>query len=147
MNRRAFVFGALASVSVSSVAVAAQDNPDDPLVPMSELSGGEPFPVSFKHVSKVPKKFRLQEVDYHTKHEAGSIVVDTSSRYLYLILGDDRALRYGIGVGRQGFTWAGAATIGNKAEWPRWVPPKEMVARIPLQRNGRKACLEGRPIL
>jgi len=64
--------------------------------------------------------------------EPGTIVVDTGNRYLYLVQADGTSRRYGIGVGRQGFSWSGEATIKNKQHWPRWFPPKEMVARDPL---------------
>ena len=62
---------------------------------------------------------------------AGTIIIDTPHTFLYLTLGDGKALRYGIGVGRQGFTWSGVETISRKAEWPDWIPPAEMVARQP----------------
>ena len=65
-------------------------------------------------------------------HEApGTIVIDTPNTYLYLVLGDGQAMRYGIGVGREGFTWAGVKTVAKKAEWPDWYPPAEMIARQP----------------
>src|SRR5579885_2100457 len=65
-------------------------------------------------------------------HEApGTIVIDTASRHLYYVEGSGRAIRYGIGVGRQGFEWKGVAHVGRKSEWPRWIPPKEMLKRRP----------------
>ncbi len=64
-------------------------------------------------------------------NDPGTIVVDTLNRYLYLVEADNKSMRYGIGVGREGFAWSGEATIKNKQEWPRWIPPKEMVARDP----------------
>jgi lipoprotein-anchoring transpeptidase ErfK/SrfK len=70
-------------------------------------------------------------VPYPTNEPAGTIVIDTAHAYLYLTLGRSQALRYGIGVGRQGFTWSGSETIVRKAEWPDWFPPAEMVARQP----------------
>jgi lipoprotein-anchoring transpeptidase ErfK/SrfK len=76
-------------------------------------------------------RFEKQEVDYHGKEGAGTIVVDTPNKFLYLVQGDGRALRYGIGVGRPGFTWAGTKTISAKKEWPDWTPPAEMLARRP----------------
>jgi lipoprotein-anchoring transpeptidase ErfK/SrfK len=76
-------------------------------------------------------KFEKQEVAYHGKEGAGTIVVDTPNKFLYLVQGDGRALRYGIGVGRPGFTWAGVKTISAKKEWPDWTPPPEMLARRP----------------
>jgi len=74
---------------------------------------------------------RRQVVDYPVSEPAGTIVIDTADAYLYLTLGGGKALRYGIGVGRQGFTWSGTETIVRKAEWPDWYPPAEMVARQP----------------
>jgi len=78
-----------------------------------------------------PAQFRRQEVDYSTSEPPGSIVIDTPNKYLYLVEGDGRALRYGIGVGRPGFAWAGVKRISRKAEWPGWTPPPEMMLRQP----------------
>src|SRR5690606_8690099 len=72
-----------------------------------------------------------QVVPYSGKEKPGTIIVDTPQRFLYLVQDDGTALRYGIGVGRPGFTWAGVKTVTRKAEWPDWVPPKEMLARRP----------------
>jgi lipoprotein-anchoring transpeptidase ErfK/SrfK len=66
-----------------------------------------------------------------TKEPAGTIVIDTSSRHLYLVQPGGGAIQYGIGVGRQGFTWKGVARVGRKTEWPRWIPPKDMLQRRP----------------
>jgi lipoprotein-anchoring transpeptidase ErfK/SrfK len=74
---------------------------------------------------------RRQVVAYQTNEPAGTIVIDTAHKFLYLTTGGGRAMRYGIGVGRQGFTWSGVQTISRKAEWPDWIPPSEMVARQP----------------
>lgn len=76
-------------------------------------------------------EFQRQEVDYRGPHSAGTVVVDTPNRHLYLVEGNGRALRYGIGVGRPGFEWAGVKTISRKAEWPDWTPPPEMLKRRP----------------
>jgi lipoprotein-anchoring transpeptidase ErfK/SrfK len=74
---------------------------------------------------------RRQVVSYPTTEPPGTIVIDTAHTFLYLTLGRGQALRYGIGVGRQGFTWSGVEKISRKAEWPDWIPPVEMVARQP----------------
>ena len=74
---------------------------------------------------------RRQVVSYQTDQAAGTVIIDTAHTFLYLTLGDGKALRYGIGVGRQGFTWSGVETIARKAEWPDWIPPAEMIARQP----------------
>ncbi|WP_374990904.1 L,D-transpeptidase [Hyphomicrobium sp. LHD-15] len=91
----------------------------------------ERFPIAAADLAKLDPKFRRQQVAYKTSEPAGTIVVDTPNRYLYLVSGNGRALRYGIEVGREGFGWSGAATIARKAEWPTWTPPAEMVARDP----------------
>jgi lipoprotein-anchoring transpeptidase ErfK/SrfK len=80
---------------------------------------------------EMPAQFRRQMVSYSGSEPAGTIIVDTPHTYLYLVLGDGKAMRYGIGVGRQGFTWSGTQNIVRKAEWPDWIPPAEMVARQP----------------
>jgi lipoprotein-anchoring transpeptidase ErfK/SrfK len=80
---------------------------------------------------ELPENFRRQLVDYQTIEPAGTIVIDTPHTYLYLVLGNGKALRYGIGVGREGFTWAGRERISRMAEWPDWIPPKEMIERQP----------------
>jgi lipoprotein-anchoring transpeptidase ErfK/SrfK len=76
-------------------------------------------------------KYEKQTVSYDGKESAGTIVVDTPNKFLYLVQGDGRAVRYGIGVGRPGFTWSGVKTITAKKEWPAWTPPPEMLARRP----------------
>jgi lipoprotein-anchoring transpeptidase ErfK/SrfK len=75
--------------------------------------------------------YEKQLVDYHGKEGAGTVVIDTPNKFLYLVEGDGKALRYGIGVGRPGFTWSGVKTISAKREWPAWTPPADMLARRP----------------
>ena len=70
-------------------------------------------------------------VDFRSNEAPGTIIVDTGNTYLYLVLSGGQAIRYGIGVGREGFTWSGVKTIERKAEWPDWTPPPEMIARSP----------------
>ena len=72
-----------------------------------------------------------QMVDYSANVAPGTVVIDTEQTYLYFVLGEGKAIRYGIGVGRQGFTWSGVERVTRKAEWPDWVPPAEMIARQP----------------
>jgi lipoprotein-anchoring transpeptidase ErfK/SrfK len=80
---------------------------------------------------ELPPQFRRQMVDYLTREPAGTIIIDTPNTYLYLVLGGGKAMRYGIGVGREGFTWAGRERISKMSEWPDWHPPKEMIDRQP----------------
>jgi lipoprotein-anchoring transpeptidase ErfK/SrfK len=82
-------------------------------------------------MKSLPPQFRRTLVDYYTKEPAGTIIVDTPNTYLYLVLGKGTALRYGIGVGREGFTWSGAERISRLAEWPDWNPPEQMIERQP----------------
>jgi lipoprotein-anchoring transpeptidase ErfK/SrfK len=82
-------------------------------------------------VDELPAPLRRQVVAYDSNQPPGTIVIDTANTFLYLTLGNGNAMRYGIGVGRQGFTWSGVQTISRKAEWPDWIPPAEMVARQP----------------
>lgn len=78
-----------------------------------------------------PERFRRQIVAYDTREAPGTIIIDTPNTYLYYVLGGGRAIRYGIGVGRDGFTWAGVQTVARKQEWPDWYPPAAMIARQP----------------
>jgi lipoprotein-anchoring transpeptidase ErfK/SrfK len=80
---------------------------------------------------ELPAALRRQVVSYQGNEAAGTIIIDTGHTYLYLILGNGQAMRYGIGVGRDGFTWSGTQSITKKAEWPDWTPPPEMIARQP----------------
>ena len=79
----------------------------------------------------LPPHLRRQTVDYPTSEPASTIIVDTANTYLYLVLGNGQAIRYGIGVGREGFTWSGRERVSRMAEWPNWHPPADMVARNP----------------
>ncbi|PZA11355.1 L,D-transpeptidase [Rhodopseudomonas palustris] len=79
----------------------------------------------------LPPEWQKQMVYFRTTEAPGTIIVQTSERYLYLVQGNNRALRYGIGVGREGFQWKGLLKISRKAEWPDWVPPPEMIQRQP----------------
>jgi lipoprotein-anchoring transpeptidase ErfK/SrfK len=82
-------------------------------------------------VQALPSQFRRTMIDFRTKEPAGTIIIDTPNTYLYLVLGNGKAIRYGIGVGREGFTWAGTERISRMAEWPDWHPPSEMIDRQP----------------
>ena len=79
----------------------------------------------------LPDRLRRQIVSFDRNEPAGTIVIDTANTYLYYVLGNGRAMRYGVGVGREGFTWAGVQSITRKAEWPDWHPPAQMIARQP----------------
>lgn len=86
-------------------------------------------------------KIRRAEVAYETKYKPGTIIVETSERRLYFVLGNGRAMKYGVGVGRDGFRWSGTHRLTRKAEWPGWTPPPAMRKRVP----GLPAYMPGGP--
>ncbi len=96
---------------------------------------GEPFPIPAVSLSDVDPAYLRKAVYYPTNEPAGTIVIDPHNHFLYFIEGGGRALRYGVGVGREGFGWSGVATIHDKQAWPDWYPPKEMVQRQPELRR------------
>src|SRR5262245_6623788 len=108
---------------------------DDPRVTGS-IGGDDPrnmaaFPPDVRPETgpkkELPPQFRRTLVDYYTKEPAGTIIIDTPNTYLYLVLGNGKVLRYGVGVGREGFTWSGTERVTKMAEWPDWNPPEEMI--------------------
>ncbi len=80
---------------------------------------------------EMPARLKRQIVSYATREAPGTVIIDTPNTYLYYVLGGGQAIRYGIGVGRDGFTWSGVQQVTKKAEWPDWTPPPEMIARQP----------------
>ena len=82
-------------------------------------------------IYKVDRKFHRQMVRYDSKEKPGTVIVDTGAKHLYYVMKDGRAMRYGIGVGREGFEWRGTARIAMKREWPVWTPPPAMIRRQP----------------
>ncbi|PRD43475.1 L,D-transpeptidase [Phyllobacterium phragmitis] len=95
--------------------------------------------------TKVPSQYLRQIVKYETSEAPGTVIVDTSAKFLYFIMPDGKAMRYGIGVGKQGFEWSGTARIAMKREWPTWTPPAAMIRRRPelaQYRGGMKPGLQ-----
>ncbi|MGL4284720.1 MAG: L,D-transpeptidase [Phreatobacter sp.] len=93
--------------------------------------GDEPGRVPSPESEQLEGPFARQMVYFRTNEAPGTIIIHTSERFLYLVQGNNRALRYGIGVGREGFQWSGLQRISRKSEWPDWRPPPEMIARQP----------------
>ena len=91
----------------------------------------EPFPIPAVQLSNIDPEYLRKSVMYPANEPPGTIVIDAQNHFLYLVEGGGRAMRYGVGVGRQGFGWSGVATIHEKKEWPDWYPPREMLARQP----------------
>jgi lipoprotein-anchoring transpeptidase ErfK/SrfK len=99
--------------------------PRGPLLPQQQEEASEPGHPTFD------PKYEKQLVEYRGKERPGTIVIDTPNKFLFLVQGDGTALRYGIGVGRPGFSWSGVKQISAKKEWPAWTPPPEMLVRRP----------------
>ena len=93
--------------------------------------GDQPGYIPNEAEEELAPEFKRTAVFYRTSEPPGTIIISTSERFLYLIQGNGRALRYGIGVGREGFQWQGLQKISRKQEWPDWTPPPEMIARQP----------------
>ena len=127
MNRRGLLRTALYVLPVPSLPAVSAAQPQirfhDP---------DDRFLIDHTEVLRVAPEFRKTEVEYETVENRGSLIVDPGAKYLHLILGGGRAVRYGVGVGREGFEWSGEATIRRKARWPRWTPPKGMIERDPM---------------
>ncbi len=146
LTRRSLLAGlALAPLSLKAQAQVIypgspvyQDDAYDPAEPFVDHSdwyvgyipdGSMEIPVVDR--TRIDRRFHRQVVEYRGRERPGTIVVDTANRHLYLVRSDGEALRYGIGVGREGFTWSGTAEVRRKARWPGWTPPSEMLRRRP----------------
>ncbi len=134
----AAAFGALAIGTVAFVnTAAAAPVPIFPFILTPPTEAVQPPVQSMPQAQEedrsveLPARLRRQVVAYPTREAPGTIIIDTPHTYLYLVLGNGQAMRYGIGIGRDGFTWSGTQTITKKAEWPDWTPPPEMIARQP----------------
>jgi len=92
-------------------------------------ANGEPFAVPAVHLSDIDPQYLRKRVNVQTDEAPGTIIINAQNRFLYFVEGGGRAIRYGVGVGRQGFGWSGVAAVKNKQEWPDWYPPKEMITR------------------
>lgn len=92
-----------------------------------------------------PRQYRRQVVNYKSSEKPGTIIINSRQHFLYYVLGDGKAIRYGIGVGREGFGWKGTVSVGRKAEWPTWTPPPEMVAREKARGRILPASMKGGP--
>lgn len=138
LNRRSFLVafagfafsGCVSSQRLSNTLLAVPTLP--PVQPAFYAAMPEErFPIPAVDVTKVEERFWRTIVEDPTDEPPGTLVVDTPAKYLYLTGSDGSAVRYGIGVGREGFAWSGRAKVQYKREWPRWTPPDEMVARQP----------------
>ena len=135
-DRRVFVFGML-SIGTVGLGGCATVPATTNLLPASKAKSiygavpNEKFPVPAVDLSRLPRRFYRKQVVNPTGAAAGTVVVDTSRFYLYFVESGDRAMRYGVGLGRAGFEWSGRGRIAWKRKWPTWTPPDEMIAREP----------------
>lgn len=154
IGRRALLAGAasLAALGLAGCATSGADKleaetkkiPDDVLATYAALPN-ERFPIPAARIDLVDPQYWRQVVPDPTGERPGTVVVDTANRFLYVVRDDGRALRYGVGIGRDGFAWSGRAQIAYKREWPVWTPPAEMIGRQPeleQYRNGMPPGLE-----
>lgn len=120
------------TATASSVARSAQSQPSVPVsITNYRTQVDEKFPVPAVDTEKLKTRNMRQLVDYPTNHPPGTLVVDTKHRFVYLVQEGGKALRYGVGVGREGVEFTGSATVGLKREWPRWTPTPDMIKREP----------------
>lgn len=124
LTRRHFVGSALGGcaavpIGLTTTPAWADQDPDDP------------YPIPPFDEKKLPKDFRRAVVPFPSRHWPGTVIVNTGSRQLFVVLEGQQALRFGCAVGRDGFRWAGLADVGRKVMWPRWTPPKDMIERSP----------------
>ena len=124
-----FVFGNGAPTPTRAASLPMQSDVVDRYGRQVAYPGGDPAAQAARF--EMNPIYRRQVVDYPGDETAGTIIIDTPMRFLYLVLEDGKALRYGIGVGRPGFTWAGVKHVSAKREWPDWRPPDEMLKRRP----------------
>ena len=137
---------ALAACSSTRTPVVTEPQIDPYYQAMYGADYGGAHPVEATDLRRVDPQFWRQEVPYVTAERPGTLVVDTPNRFLYLVMQGGRALRYGIGVGKtEALVFRGTATIGRKAEWPRWTPTKAMIAREPDRYGPFAGGMEGGP--
>ncbi len=135
ISRRKFLGIGTALVLCTTAAKAAHplyggnDFTRDPTL-LPPIESPQDFPIQ-SYEQNLPERFRRQQVTIGVNNPANFIIVDPENRHLYYMLGGDQAIRYGVGVGREGFAWSGAAIVGLKRKWPRWLPPESMVERDP----------------
>jgi lipoprotein-anchoring transpeptidase ErfK/SrfK len=134
-RRTAMAVGAIAAFAFPSAASAGPLTPPQmamAMAPMQTAPRLQSLPYQEQGAeSRLPGRLQRQVVNYASREAPGTIIIDTPNTYLYLVLGHGQAVRYGIGVGRDGFTWSGVQSITKKSEWPDWTPPPEMISRQP----------------
>lgn len=153
LTRRHLMFGgtALAALTLSGCATNSQQRvvpegrygvPDD-ILDMYAALPAERFPIPAAQIELMDPRYWRQLVDYPTAERPGTVVVDTPNRFLYWTMEGGKAMRYGVGIGREGFSWSGRAVIQYKRAWPTWTPPSEMIERQPELEEYRNGMAPG----
>lgn len=140
-TRRGFLctLGSFGLLTVAGCTTATSPSPDGPGTELAPRSSrvlypalpNEQFPIPAIRKDELAPQFQRRQVRYVTAEKPGTVVVDTNRFYLYHVEANDRAMRYGVGLGRAGFAWSGRARIAWKRKWPTWTPPAEMIRREP----------------
>lgn len=130
---------------VAPAEAAGIGQPINLLPPITYNEPDQPDLIPIPGEEQLKRNLRRTPVFYRTSHPVGTVIVDTSERYLYLITGQGRALRYGVAPGREGFQWEGAMKVTKKVEWPSWTPPKDMIAREKKKGHILPATMKGGP--
>ncbi|MFC5066404.1 L,D-transpeptidase [Flaviflagellibacter deserti] len=135
LTRRLFLAGMAGTLAACQQTTASGSKPAAALptkyAALYSPLPNERFPIPGVPANAIKPAFVRQQVTYATAEPPGTIIVDPGAKYLYLVEEGGTAMRYGVGVGREGFGWNGSANIARKAEWPRWTPPAEMIVRQP----------------
>jgi len=140
MSARKWFLVALGALSLAGCNAAGQRTPDP------RVSGRDAEFLALAAKAAIPSEFERYQVDYRTSEPVGSIVVDSHAHYLYYILPGGKAIRYGVATGQDAMGWTGRAYVGAMQEWPRWMPPKDMLQRWPhLQPTADAGGLPGGP--
>lgn len=141
LDRRAALTLSLGGLALALGGCKRTTTASAPLTPITPVTGyaavgaygpvADKFPVAEVDTSQIDPAYLRREVAYATTQPPGTVVIDPREHFLYLVQPGGTAIRYGVGVGKEGFGWSGAATINSKQEWPDWYPPKEMIERRP----------------
>jgi lipoprotein-anchoring transpeptidase ErfK/SrfK len=150
------VFAPIAAVTAALLLAACTDPalmPSPAVAPVTEMAADtiyaaradDAFTLPALPVEEIPADFQRQVVAFETDQAANTVIINPAEKHLYLVLGNGRALRYGIAVGRSGFLWSGEAVITSRQHWPTWTPPPEMIARRPELEKFRGVGQPGGP--
>lgn len=140
ISRRQLLACLAATAVLPATRASAEENPE-----LEALLAQEPFPVRAADEKKISYKYRRRLVDYETAEAPGTIVVDPRKRFLYLVLGEGKAIRYGAAVGKAGRRWSGESTIGRMEKWPTWTPTPEHIAEFPKLVKWQNGGMPGGP--